>query len=144
MLIPRCSSYNHPQPVSIARDRTEPRTCTDISKSLLVLSTRQARISTSKSIKLIYILFIHYLLLGTHPVTGVVTCYRNTDYEDFTVKKSLIFLIRARQVTRLNMATFPFLTQGSRFSNQILTHRHATNTLGNAWPNITYSDSTLR
>ena len=31
-------------------------------------------------------LVIHYLQLGRHPVTGVVTCYISTDYENFTLK----------------------------------------------------------
>ena len=34
----------------------------------------------------ILLLFIHYLLFGTHPVAAVVTCYISTDYEDFTLK----------------------------------------------------------
>ena len=33
-----------------------------------------------------YLLFIHYLQLGRHPVAGVITCYISTVYEDFTLK----------------------------------------------------------
>ena len=33
-----------------------------------------------------FLLFIHYLKLGRHPVAGVITCYISTEYEDFTLK----------------------------------------------------------
>ena len=35
---------------------------------------------------LIFLLFIHYLQLGRHPVASAVTCYISTDYEDFPLK----------------------------------------------------------
>ena len=55
-------------------------------EAMLVSTSFQRRWRPECLVTIFFILFIHYLQFGRHPVAGVITCYIIADYEDFTLK----------------------------------------------------------